>query len=414
MGLDSTPVAAPTSIVRVAADRTVQLHFGRYVHPVYREQLHALPVGWRHASTHPALADTTAPTKLVIEQSARFARVRDRAETFALRALSEAGYVHATRASAVPGAALIHSAERLIVGSPLPYVLDFEQAELFVLYQPAALTRPWARALLRRALLDERLRFLLPWSDAARRSMLAVLDEATSARVAPKLRVVHPAIRPAVERPREPGRGPLRLLFVGTKFYEKGAVEAVEALRRVRSSYDVTLDVVSYVPEEWRKQLQGEPGLTLHAPGGADVVQRLYASADALLFPSHMDTYGWVVLEAMAHGLPVLAPDYMALPETVQDGVSGLLFPAENTLYGADARLRFRHVLPPPAAYLDALRNPSERYVAGIAEQVARLVEDRGLRERLGAGALASIATGKHSVSRRRALLAEIYAAAAG
>src|SRR5215218_10143345 len=161
--------------------RTVQLHFGRYVHPVYREQLHALRPGWRHASEHPALTDASAPTKLVIERGARFAAAKETVETLALRVLSEAGYVHANRAPRADGATLIHSAERLLVRSPLPYVVDFEQAELFVLYQPAALTRPWARALLRRALLDERLRFLLAWSDAARRSMLAVLDASTAA-----------------------------------------------------------------------------------------------------------------------------------------------------------------------------------------------------------------------------------------
>jgi glycosyltransferase involved in cell wall biosynthesis len=395
-------------------ERVVQLHFGRFVHPVYREQLHAVPDGWRYASSHPALQDSTAATKLVIERGARFAAAREHAETLALRVLSEAGYVHATRGPRDPQAALIHSAERLVVRSPLPYVVDFEHAELFVLYQPAALTRPWARALLRRALCDERLRFLLAWSDAARRSMLAVLDDETAARVAPKLRVVHPAIRPAVERPHERAAGPLRVLFIGTKFYEKGAVEAIEALRLARRSHDVTLDLVSYVPAEWRPRLTAEPGLTLHEPGGADLVKRLYAASDALLFPSHMDTYGWVVLEAMAHGLPVLAPRYMAMPETVEDGVSGLLFEAENAMYGDDTRIRFRHVLPPPRAYLEALRHPSERYVAGIAEQLARLAEDRALHARLAAGAFASVDSGAHSIERRRALLAEIYATAAG
>lgn len=394
-------------------ERTVQLHFGRFVHPVYREQLHAVPAGWRYASRHPAMTDDTTPTKLIVEQSARLAALRGAAEELAMRTLSEAGYVHATRAPRATGAAVIHSAERLIVRSPLPYVVDFEHAELFVLYQPIALQRPWARALLERALLDERLRFLLAWSDAARRSMMEVLRPAVAARVAAKLRVVHPAIRPAAERPRERGAGPLRVLFIGTKFYEKGAVEALEALRAARRDADVTLDLVSYVPPEWQARLEGEPGLTLHAPGGADLVQRLYAQSDVLLFPSHMDTYGWVTLEAMAHGLPVVAPDYMAMPETVSDGVSGLLFPAENAMYRDDTRIRFRHILPPPRSYLEALRRPSEGYVAGIAERIVRIARDRDLHARLASGAFASIRPGgAHSIERRRELLAEIYAAA--
>lgn len=393
-------------------DRIVQLHFGRFVHPVYREQMHAVPAGWRYASAHPALQDATAPTKRIIEQGARFAAARAGAERLALRVLSEAGYVHAVRAPHHDGAVLIHSAERLLRNAPLPYVVDFEQAELFVLYQPAALQRPWARRQLERRLLDERLRFLLAWSDAARRSMLAVLGPRARAGVEPKLRVVSPAIRLAAERPHRREDGPLRVLFVGTAFYEKGGVEAIEALRTVRRTHDVTLDLVSYVPEEWRRRVAAEPGLTLHEPGGADLIQRLYGCSDVLLFPSHMDTFGYVTLEAMAHGLPVVAPDAMAMPETVQDGVSGLLFRAEGSMYDADARIRFRHVLPPPSGYLEALQQPSTDYVEGIASALARLAEDRQLHASLAEGAFESVRSGPLSIERRRALLAEIYEAA--
>jgi glycosyltransferase involved in cell wall biosynthesis len=394
-------------------DQIVQLHFGRYVHPVYREQLHAVPHGWTYASSHPALQDATAPTKRVIEGRARFAAAQALAERVAIFALSELGYVHRVRAPRDPGATLIHSGERLIVNAPLPYVVDFEQAELFVLYQSVALRRPWARALLERALRDERLRFLLAWSDAARRSMLAVVGPEAARAIAPKLRVVAPAIRPAVQQPRRRDGGPLRVLFVGTVFYEKGGIEAIEALRSARRTHDVTLDLLSYVPPEWRAQLAGEPGLTLHEPGGADLVQRLYGQADVLLFPSHMDTFGYVVLEAMAHGLPVVAPRHLALTETVQDGVSGLLFAPENMLYGADARIRFRHVLPPPRDYLTALRHPSTQYVQGIAAALVRMAEEPGLHERLADGALTSVRSGALSIEHRRGLLAEIYAAAA-
>ncbi len=171
--------------------------------------------------------------------------------------------------------------------------------------------------------------------------------------------------------------------------------------------------MVSYAPPEWEERLASEPGLTLHRPGGADVVQRLYARADVLLFPSHMDTFGYVVLEAAAHGLPAIAPRHLALTETIEDGVSGLLFPAENMLYGDDTRLRFRHVLPPPRSYLEALRRPSAGYVDGIAASLARLAEDAALYDRLAEGAFAAVRDGALSIERRSRLLGELYDAAA-
>ncbi len=392
--------------------RIVQLHFGRHVHPIYREQLHAVPSGWSYVSTHPALTESTTPTKRVVQQG-RLAGATRLAEQVGGRVISEAGYVHRVRARARPGATIIHSCERLLRAAPLPYVVDLEHGLLFTIYQRAALERPWARRTLERAFLDESLRFLLPWSDAARQSVLAMLSDDVAEKVAPKLRVVSPAIRVAAERPRERASGPLRVLFIGTAFHEKGAVPAVEALREVRRRHDVTLDLVSFVPDEWARRWADEPGLTLHAPGGTDVVQRLYGRSDVLLFPSHMDTFGYVVLEAMAHGLPVIAPDHLAYRETVRDGVSGLLFPAENMLWREDTTCRFRHTIPVPRSYLRELANPSPGYVRGMAAALERMAEDSDLHAALAAEALESVRAGHLSIAHRKALLAEIYEATA-
>ncbi len=389
--------------------RRVQLRFGRHVHPVYREQLAAVPDGWEYAYTHPALDDEAAPTKKIQVDNGRLATIEPHAERLALLALSSLGYVHQVRARPLPGVALIHAAERLIFRSPVPYVVDVEHADLFVLYQQAAWDRPWAREIVERALLDERLKYVLGWSDMARRSVLAVVSDDVARRIAPKLKVVYPAVRLAVERPREREAGPLRVLFVGTKFPEKGGVPALHALRQVRKTHDVELDMVTFAPPGRRAELEAEPGLHLHAPGGADFIRRLYAQSDVLLFPSHMDTYGVVVGEAMSYGLPVVAPRHLALTETIRDEESGLLFPPENMLWHEDTRCRFRHTLPVPTSYIEALQRPSEGFVAGIAAALARLAEDRGLHARLATGAFESVRTGHLSVGHRRAQLQELY-----
>src|SRR5215210_4940350 len=356
--------------------RRVELRFGRHVHPVYREQLHAQPEGWTYVHTAPELRDAAAPTKRIVKSRAALGAARERAELLALRTLSAAGYVHRIRARPQAGVDLIHAGERLLWRSPVPYVVDLEHVDLFVLYQRAAFDRPWTRPSLESALLDERLRFLLPWSDMARRSVLEVVSREAAVALEPKLRTVYPAIRPAADGPHERSGRTLRVLFVGTWFYEKGGPDAALALREVRRTHDVELDIVTYAPPEWAARLESEPGIRLHAPGGQDLVRRLYAQADVLLFPSHMDTYGVVVGEAMAHGLPVVAPRHLALTEIIDDGASGLLFPRENMLYGEDTRSRYKHTIPFPKPYLRSLRHPSEPYVAGIAATLARLAEE--------------------------------------
>ena len=55
-----------------------------------------------------------------------------------------------------------------------------------------------------------------------------------------------------------------------------------------------------------------------------------YASADVFLFPSLTETFGNVVLEAMASGLAVVAFDRAAAQEHVANGISGLVVPASD------------------------------------------------------------------------------------
>ena len=393
-------------------DRLVQWHTGKHVHPVYREQLHAVPEGWSYVHTHPAFDDHSSPTKKITLHGP-LARTREPLEVMAFRTLSALGYVHTSRVKLLDGVSLVHSAERFLRRSPVPYVVDVEHVDLFVLYQQATYDRPWARAALRHMMADERLAFLLPWSDAARSSVIHRTPHSLRPLIEQKLRTVYPAARAMVDRPKGLTTAPLRVLFIGTQFQAKGGVDALSAVSMARrEGADVELDVVSYVPDELRAAVTGHRHVRLHQPGGQDLVRRLYDECDVLLFPSHMDTYGVVVGEAMGYGLPVLAPNHLALSELVVHGENGLVFPPENMYWNADTSCSVRHSYPIPGSYLDRLANPSTKYLMGIAESITALAEDRQLLSQLSSGALATTSIGKLSVTERQRRLSEIYAAA--
>ncbi|NPV84634.1 MAG: glycosyltransferase family 1 protein [Anaerolineae bacterium] len=57
---------------------------------------------------------------------------------------------------------------------------------------------------------------------------------------------------------------------------------------------------------------------------------KAYASADIFVFPAANETFGNVILEAMASNLPVIAPDTGGVTDLICDGINGLLFPAEQ------------------------------------------------------------------------------------
>jgi hypothetical protein len=114
---------------------------------------------------------------------------------------------------------------------------------------------------------------------------------------------------------------------------------------------------------------------------GADL-ERAYAAADLLVLPSRLETYGMVVTEALAHGVPALATDVGGVREALGEAggaLPGLLVPAGSpealavalrcwlTDPGLRGRLR-RHAL----ARRDTLSSWAEtaRHVSAVLERV--------------------------------------------
>ena len=50
-----------------------------------------------------------------------------------------------------------------------------------------------------------------------------------------------------------------------------------------------------------------------------------YESADVFLLPSYFEGLPYTILEAMAHGLPVIATNVGAIPEVIEEGINGFL-----------------------------------------------------------------------------------------
>jgi glycosyltransferase involved in cell wall biosynthesis len=61
-----------------------------------------------------------------------------------------------------------------------------------------------------------------------------------------------------------------------------------------------------------------------------DDLVKAYQNCDAILLPTCFEGFGYAALEAMACGKPVIASDNSALPEVVQDGVTGILCPTND------------------------------------------------------------------------------------
>jgi len=102
-----------------------------------------------------------------------------------------------------------------------------------------------------------------------------------------------------------------KFLYVGRVSKEKNLPLLVQAVVNLyRENQDIHLVVVGDGP--WAaemKQLLRDVPVTFTGYLSGDPLHQVYASADAFVFPSTTDTFGNVILEAQASGLPVIVSD---------------------------------------------------------------------------------------------------------
>jgi glycosyltransferase involved in cell wall biosynthesis len=74
-----------------------------------------------------------------------------------------------------------------------------------------------------------------------------------------------------------------------------------------------------------RTLVESFPGVHFMGRRTGEDLARLYASADVFVFPSRTDSFGLVILEALASGLPVAAYPVTGPLDIIEDGVSGAI-----------------------------------------------------------------------------------------
>jgi glycosyltransferase involved in cell wall biosynthesis len=118
-----------------------------------------------------------------------------------------------------------------------------------------------------------------------------------------------------------------RLLYVGRISKEKDLEILAKAFKRLAADIDDSqLIIVGDGPyrEEMQRELEGFNCLFTGYVLG-DELAALYAACDAFVFPSTTDTFGNVVLEAQASGIPVIVTDQGGPCENIIPGETGLV-----------------------------------------------------------------------------------------
>jgi glycosyltransferase involved in cell wall biosynthesis len=144
-------------------------------------------------------------------------------------------------------------------------------------------------------------------------------------------REFRPDRRSAALRRRWAGEASHLLVFVSRLAPEKRVDVLLEAFRSIRATRnDVALLVVGDGPARQEMEAAAPDGTVFAGYLTGDDLAGAYAVGDVFLFPSDTETFGNVVLEAMASGLPVVAPSRGGVLDSVVHGETGWLVEPGN------------------------------------------------------------------------------------
>ena len=156
----------------------------------------------------------------------------------------------------------------------------------------------------------------------------------------------------------------VRFSFIGRISKEKNLEFLNSVWKKFAAKHnDVELMYVGYgwYLEEIKKFFEGDSSVHFAGEQGGDTLASLYADSDFFLFPSVTDTFGNVVVEAMATGTPALVSDYGGPHDIVMDNNAGHILPIEENAWLDALEESRRLYLEEPEAYRKMRETAYER-----------------------------------------------------
>ncbi len=161
---------------------------------------------------------------------------------------------------------------------------------------------------------------VVTWSEWARKSVIE--DYKIDAK---KVKAIYPGVNvtrltPPDDSQREPQKR-FNILFVGGDFERKGGHDVLDVfLQEFSEKADLHLATTAPVT-------CSHPHVHIHNNVKAYTPEwlKLYRQADVFVMPTYSEAFGYVFIEAMSAGLPVIATRINAIPEIVSHGDTGFL-----------------------------------------------------------------------------------------
>lgn len=155
---------------------------------------------------------------------------------------------------------------------------------------------------------------------------------------------------------------PIKLLFAGVQWENKGGPVALRALEvLLEKGIAAELVVCGCTPPVTHPQMRVLGFLNKNIPAEFNQLLHEFSTSHFFILPTKFEAYGLVFCESAAYGLPVLAPHTGGIPTIVKHGETGFLFPTNAS--GEAYAEKIVALLAQPEQWHEMRSNARRRYV---------------------------------------------------
>lgn len=222
---------------------------------------------------------------------------------------------------------------------------------------------------------------LIFWSEAGKKTLASYGGFAQEHWIWNKSEVLYPAIKE--QKPKTDYQiKRINLLFNGN-FFIKGGANVVDAFERLQQETNLPVNLTLCCDENldfhvgevglreyYLRKIKSNPDIKLGRVSREVFVNQILPNTDIYLLPSYGDAFGFAILEAMSFGIPVIASNYMAIPEMIDHDVEGYLIDVKD--YHCQKMFPGCYVNTIPESFKNHVTNELHKYIQRLVQHPAK------------------------------------------